>query len=256
MSILFALGVDRVPPVVAVTSPASGSNQAGTMTLSATVTDNDQVVGVQFKVDGVNVGAEQTVGPFTTTYDTHLLTAGGGHAVQVVARDRVGNLTTVSVGFNVTNAVPGSTYLDFGAYQQFDSDAGAYTTGRWLVKDRGHHTSVDWRWANGNDKALPSAFDTTHYQMRIISLEATSRTESDGSFPHVVGVWINGSEVVDVGNWYAPATIGSIRNVAAGDVVRLEKWVIDGGNDAYTAFFAEAGMRVWYDFQIKSGFLS
>ena len=40
------------------------------MSVAATATDNVGVAGVQFRVDGVNVGAEDTVSPYGVTWDS------------------------------------------------------------------------------------------------------------------------------------------------------------------------------------------
>ena len=47
-----------VPPTVAITSPANNSVVSGTTTVSANATDASGVAGVQFQIDGVNLGAE------------------------------------------------------------------------------------------------------------------------------------------------------------------------------------------------------
>jgi hypothetical protein len=97
---------DTTPPAVAVTSPASGAAIAGTTTISATATDNVGVVGVQFKVDGANVGAEDTTAPFSVPWNT-TSAASGAHTVSAVARDAAGNVTaSAGVAVTVDNAPP------------------------------------------------------------------------------------------------------------------------------------------------------
>ncbi len=51
---------DTIKPVVAFVVPQKGATVSGTVTLSASATDNIGIVGVQFTVDGVNAGAEVT----------------------------------------------------------------------------------------------------------------------------------------------------------------------------------------------------
>src|SRR6185503_18526020 len=50
--------VDTVSPTVALTAPADGTSVYGPVTVSANATDNVGVAGVQFQLDGVNVGGE------------------------------------------------------------------------------------------------------------------------------------------------------------------------------------------------------
>src|SRR5206468_204871 len=47
---------DTTAPTVAITSPANGSTVSGTVTVSANALDNVSVAGVQFKLDGANLG--------------------------------------------------------------------------------------------------------------------------------------------------------------------------------------------------------
>src|SRR5207253_5221427 len=51
---------DTTPPVVSITTPTNLSTVSGIIMVSATASDNVGVVGVQFKVDGSNTGAEDT----------------------------------------------------------------------------------------------------------------------------------------------------------------------------------------------------
>jgi Bacterial Ig domain len=84
---------DTTPPSVEVTAPTAGAIVWGTTTVSARASDDVGVVGVQFLVDGANLGAEDTTEPFSTAWDT---TAGasGSHALTAAARDAAGNRTT------------------------------------------------------------------------------------------------------------------------------------------------------------------
>jgi hypothetical protein len=92
---------DLVMPTVALTAPANGANISGNaVTVSATASDNISVAGVQFKIDGVNVGAEDTASPYSIAWNS-TLTANGTHTLTAVARDAAGNLTT-SAGVTVS----------------------------------------------------------------------------------------------------------------------------------------------------------
>jgi hypothetical protein len=63
------------------------------------------VAGVQFKVNGANVGAEDTSAPYSIAWISSLV-ANGSHAVTAVARDAAGNTTTsATVTVTVSNAV-------------------------------------------------------------------------------------------------------------------------------------------------------
>ncbi len=89
------------PPTVSITAPATGATVSGSsVTVSADASDNIGVAGVQFKLDGMNLGAEVTAAPYTATWDT-TTASNGSHTLTAVARDAVGN-TTTSGGVSVT----------------------------------------------------------------------------------------------------------------------------------------------------------
>src|SRR5262245_20412824 len=59
---------DTSPPAVALTAPTSGATVTGSITVSASASDNVGVVGVQFQVDGANLGAEDTTAPYSINW--------------------------------------------------------------------------------------------------------------------------------------------------------------------------------------------
>jgi chitodextrinase len=101
--------IDTTPPTVSITAPTAGATVSGTIIVSASATDNVGVVGVQFKVDGANLGAEVTVAPYATSWNTTLASA-GAHTLTAVARDAASNTATAAgVSVTVSNAVPDIT---------------------------------------------------------------------------------------------------------------------------------------------------
>ncbi len=101
---------DTTPPTVSISAPGAGSTVSGTFSVTANAADNVGVVGVQFKVDGVNQGAEATAAPYSMVWNTTGL-ANGSHALTAVARDAAGNSTTsaavtVTVNNGTANTAP------------------------------------------------------------------------------------------------------------------------------------------------------
>ncbi|MGH8511101.1 MAG: Ig-like domain-containing protein, partial [Gammaproteobacteria bacterium] len=77
---------DSTPPTVSITAPANGATVSGTaVTVSANASDNVSVAGVQFKLDGVDLGAEDTTSPYSLTWNT--TATNGTHTLSAVARD-------------------------------------------------------------------------------------------------------------------------------------------------------------------------
>src|SRR5436309_4261864 len=96
---------DLTPPTVSITSPPGGATVSQTITVSAAASDNLAVAGVQFKLDGVNLGAEDTSAPFSLAWNS-TLASNGPHSLTAVARDAAGNTAT---------SAPSSVTVDNGA---------------------------------------------------------------------------------------------------------------------------------------------
>jgi len=97
-------GGDTTSPTVSITAPFSGSSVSGTVTVSADASDNVGVAGVQFKLDGANLDAEDMTSPYSISWDTTII-SNGSHTLTATARDAAGNETTSSVvSITVDNA--------------------------------------------------------------------------------------------------------------------------------------------------------
>jgi hypothetical protein len=66
-------GGDTTPPTVAITSPADNAQVSDILNVTADASDNVGVAGVQFLVDGVNSGPEDTAGPYALVWDTRVV---------------------------------------------------------------------------------------------------------------------------------------------------------------------------------------
>lgn len=93
ISLPVTVNVDNVPPTISITAPAPGAALSGVVTVSADAADTEAIVDVQFRVDGVNIGAADASSPFSVSWDTATI-ANGTHALTAVARDVAGNTTT------------------------------------------------------------------------------------------------------------------------------------------------------------------
>jgi hypothetical protein len=111
-----AANSDTTSPTVGITSPASGATVSGIITVTAAASDNVAVAGVQFKLDGANLGGEDTGSPYSASWDSTTAT-NGTHLLSAVARDAAGNLgTSATVSVTVANTTtpppgPGSGNL-------------------------------------------------------------------------------------------------------------------------------------------------
>jgi parallel beta-helix repeat protein len=94
---------DTTPPQVSITAPGNGSTVKGTVTLTATASDNVGVTGVQFVLNGSNYGSKLGNAPFSTQWDTTTV-ANGSYQWNAIASDAAGNTTTsATIMLNVNN---------------------------------------------------------------------------------------------------------------------------------------------------------
>jgi hypothetical protein len=106
---------DSIKPTVAMVVPQKGATVSGTITLSASASDNTGIAGVQFTVDGTAAGQELTGAPYTMTLNTWPY-ANGSHTIGVNARDFAGNRAKDSVTVTVQNVGTPPTTPDLVVY--------------------------------------------------------------------------------------------------------------------------------------------
>ena len=94
------------PPTVSITAPTKGAAVRQTVTVSANASDSEGIAGVQFKLDGANLGAEVTTSSYSVSWNT-TTAAAGSHTLTAVAHDTTGHYTTSSpVTVTVDNTAP------------------------------------------------------------------------------------------------------------------------------------------------------
>jgi hypothetical protein len=125
---------EYIAPTVSITAPLAGA-VIGTVALTAAATDASGVVGVQFKVDGVNIGMEDLAPPYSIPWNTTTVTD-GAYTITATARDRHNNVQTSSpVVVTVNNSTVSSNpyYLTFDGVDDYvelaDSDSLSFGNG-------------------------------------------------------------------------------------------------------------------------------
>jgi hypothetical protein len=179
---------DSTPPTVSITAPAGGSTVTGTVNITANASDNVAVAGVQFKVDGVNVGGEDTSAPYSASWDT-LPAAAGAHTLTAVARDGATNSTTSApVSVSVNNPPVDNSGL-VGAWG-FEEGTGATADDSSTANNDGSISGAAWTDSGRFGKAL--AFDGVN---DIVSIpDADSLDASDAL---TLEAWVKPSQHVD-----------------------------------------------------------
>jgi hypothetical protein len=101
--------LDTTPPAVSMTGWTTGANVFGTIAVQAAATDNVSVAGVQFLLDGSNLGTEVTTAPYYYNWNTAGV-ANGSHTLSAIAFDAAGNqaqATSITVNVNNTSSTSG-----------------------------------------------------------------------------------------------------------------------------------------------------
>jgi peptidoglycan hydrolase-like protein with peptidoglycan-binding domain/sulfur relay (sulfurtransferase) DsrF/TusC family protein len=95
---------DTTPPTTSISSPTAGATVSGSISVSASASDNVGVTSVQFYVDGVLKTSDNT-SPYSFFLDTTSL-SNGTHTLQTRASDGAGNMgSSQSVNITVSNSV-------------------------------------------------------------------------------------------------------------------------------------------------------
>ncbi len=99
---------DTTPPTASISSPSAGATVSGTISVTASASDNVGVTKVDLYLDGA-LFATGTSAPYSFAWNTKTA-ANGSHTLKAIATDAAGNAgssTTISV--TVSNVVPDTT---------------------------------------------------------------------------------------------------------------------------------------------------
>jgi lysyl endopeptidase len=122
-------GGDTQAPTTSITAPANGATVSGTLTVSASASDNVGVTQVQFLVDGA-IAATDTTAPYSFSWNTTGL-ANGSHTLRSRAFDAATNSgTSATVTVNVNNGGGGVVFfqhVNFGGASSQPLGPGNYT---------------------------------------------------------------------------------------------------------------------------------
>jgi hypothetical protein len=98
-------GSGPTPPTVSITAPTNGATISGLQTVNADASDAVGVSGVQFQLDGINLGAEDQSSPYGLNWDT-TTASNGTHSLSAVARNAAMLTSTSTISVNVQNVAP------------------------------------------------------------------------------------------------------------------------------------------------------
>ncbi len=129
---------DTTPPSVALTNPSNGDTVSGTVSVTATASDNVGVSKVEFYIDNV-LKSTDTSSPYAYSWDTTGY-SNGNHDVKAIAYDAADNTDQDQISVNVDNAVP-SNELTSGV-TVYSSLASVGDTEMWTIEVAADATSM------------------------------------------------------------------------------------------------------------------
>ncbi|HUS26047.1 MAG TPA: Ig-like domain-containing protein [Nevskiaceae bacterium] len=236
------------PPTVSITAPANGSTVSGTLDVTANASDAVSVAGVQFKLDGANLGAEDTTAPYSTSWNTTTAT-NGSHTLSAVARNGSGLTTLTSVTVTVNNVVtpPSSNLI---ANPSVETSANGTSPDGWISDSWGNNTSVF------------SYLTTGHTGNRSLKAEITTYTDGAANWDFAAAN-VTAGKTYKYSNWYqsnvdteidAAVTMndGTVQYFWIGGVPASATWA-----QATGTFVAPAGAKSVTFFQVlaKKGYV-
>ncbi len=156
---------DTTPPTVGITSPVNGATVSGTIAITANASDNVGVVGVQFMLDGGNLGAEDLSAPYSTPWNTTAV-ANGPHTLTAMARDAAGNRTTSSpVTVTVSNDTAPNTAPPPKQVKRFEeTDPSVTSSAGWSLD-----SSRSWSGGTAGVSTTPGARATFTFSGHSVS---------------------------------------------------------------------------------------
>jgi len=190
---------DTTAPIVSIATTASRTTVSGTIAVSATAADNVGVAGVQFKLDGANLGIEDTTAPYSTSWNT-TTAANGSHLLTAVARDAAGNMSSAAATVTVFNANNGTVPGLIG-YWKFDEGSGTTTSD---ASGNGNTATL----ING-PSWVPSGINGTLSFDGVNDYVNVPHTPTQDAYPLTVAVWIktNATGLHGIANKYFPGSL-------------------------------------------------
>ena len=204
---------DTILPTVSITAPAQSAGVSWTLMVKAAASDNARVSGVQFKVDGANLGSEVRASVYAMVWDTTLVST-GPHTLTAVARDPSGNLGVSAPAVVFVANAPGNAVLAPSLKApRCSSAAGACDSGS-LLNGRGAVNNVSGAAESNQPNTINGSCADGNSPYRAIAIERMKISASDG------GNLAAGKTVkIDIGvsAWTNDAVTGRLDLYAAAD---------------------------------------
>ncbi len=172
-SSLTGTGKDVTPPTTQITAPANNATVSGTVTVTATATDNVGVTSIQIYIDG-SLKSSGTSSPLNYSWNTTTAT-NGTHTIYSKASDAAGNVGTSStVTVTVNNGV--TQLIQNGGFESGNLTSWNATGAYLPFVTTGHAHSGKYSAQLGASVAPEPVSDSALYQTITIPSTTTSAT--------------------------------------------------------------------------------
>ena len=154
---------DTTAPTVSITAPSNGATVSGTISITASASDNVGVSYTQMQIDSGSWTTDSN-SPYSWSLDTTAL-SDGSHTVTVQAYDDAGNYDTDSISITVDNTPSGTQLVtkDYNGYVEgYEVDYYEIMG----VQPGTMSVSVSWSGSNDIDCYICTSADYTNYLAR------------------------------------------------------------------------------------------
>lgn len=211
-------------PTVLITSPLSNTTVSGAAQ-SINTTVSADTLGVQFKLDGINLGVEDTSAPFSASWNT-TTAINGAHSISATARNASGLTTTATANVTVQNTVVTPPPVPSGSNlitnPSFEISTNGNTPDGW--------SNGGW----GSNNATFSYLTTGHTGSRSVKTTISSYNSGAASW-HYPTTSVTAGKTYKYENWYqsnvdtevdaeVTMTDGSVQYFWLGAAVASSSW--------------------------------
>jgi hypothetical protein len=145
-------GGDTTPPTTSVTSPGNGATVSGTVTVTATASDNVGVTQMQLLIDGTVVASNTNSTSLSFNFVTTNFT-NGTHTIVSKASDAAGNIgTSATVTVTVSNGTTTTELIGNGGFEN-----GASNAAPWVLTST--HTPIEIINSSSSEPPHSGTFD-------------------------------------------------------------------------------------------------
>ena len=176
---------DSAPPSTSITSPSNGASVSGTITISATASDDCSLNRVDFFVDGNLIGTDNT-SSYSVSWNTGTV-GNTSHSLTTIAYDNAGkSSSSAPVTVNVNN----TTVKFSDDFQDGNANGWTFTSGTWSV------VNGDLTGTAVNGSALSPTFTCT-----VCTIETDARIQTASGRLSIFGWYQSSSTYVELQLW-------------------------------------------------------